>query len=679
MSLEDPGTEARRVEAVRMRDEGVVVTRLAALLADEDWRVRKQAAEAAASHLAEASVLSLLVDALVQPDDVGLRNAAVEAFSSPAPALRPEVAGALGEALGRAPRTARKFVCAALVGGGAEAVPILARISADEDVMTACAAVEALTAVARSGVASVEIADHLLTALARPEPVLRLAAIDGLVASGSVIDASALRMVLADPVTGAPALGLLARARGEESVELLLGALVRPHTTVDAALALARRGEPSSEGARARLSTVVSELTEPARRKLLEAIGARPAADGRALATLLLTAGELRALPAVVELGARVELDPECRAALVALGEPAVAPLLELASRLATEDVVSASWALELASDLAALDPAASPSGASGAQVAEVARALLAQGEDVAAKAAAGALALWGGPSDAQRLAERARPRGSVLEAVVTRAIDAIAARAPRGSVPRERGGRRSVPPGEPLASQELRAALASDDPEARAGALDALADLDDEERVELATMALTDEDESVQIAALRALARVRGPGREEAVRSSRVQLRREQPSIRAEALRTLSQLGAFEGEGPAAELTLHLSDPSPQVLIAALRAVALAALAGPSVEAALERVLSHPDPEVVKEALSSLERHGDDGAIARVTACLSHPHWSVRVRAAEVLALVAPTAPQARAALAARRDLEPDELVRRAIDAGLVGGTAMP
>ncbi|MBX7193610.1 MAG: hypothetical protein K1X94_16255, partial [Sandaracinaceae bacterium] len=193
-----PDVEARRLEALAMRGGAIDPARLSALLGDEDWRVRKQAAEVASEAIDREGVPELLVAGLLQPDDVGLRNASVEAFARAAASLAARIAAALREALARAPRTARKFVAAALVGAGEGAIEPLAALVRDDDVMTASCAVEALASVARRGVDSHAVAALLAEALTRTEPVLRLAALDGLIAIAADVEAAVLGPLLED-------------------------------------------------------------------------------------------------------------------------------------------------------------------------------------------------------------------------------------------------------------------------------------------------------------------------------------------------------------------------------------------------------------------------------------------------------------------------------------------------
>jgi hypothetical protein len=692
MTDEHDDVEARRLEALAMRHGTVVPARLAALLGDDDWRVRKQAAETASEILSAPGVLDLLAAGVLAPDEVGLRNACVEAFARAPRADAARVADVLRVALVRGPRTTRKFVAAALVGGGEGAIEPLAQLVRDDDVMTASCAVEALAALARRGVEGRAVTAVLLETLRRSEPVLRLAALDGLAAIGASVEAAVLAPLLAEPITRPSALRLLARARGgterggpDEVTSLLLATLPHARSAVEAALALAERSDPERPAerrafvvpaSRALLVSTSSSLGDPAIAELARAIGERPLPEARALVRLALEAQELRLLPAIVSLGARAELDPACREALVALGVRVVAPLLEIARETAVEDVRGASWALEVASDLCAL----SHDGAHfQAELLAVARQLLAQGEEVGARAAAATLGRWGDPDDARALAARVGAYGTAFEANAAQAVESIASRASveaRRAMP-ERVGRRSLSSSGMIALTDLRAQLASEDPDVRAQGLDDVA-IGSADELELAALALTDEDERVELAALRALTRVRGPElTDAAIAAVTIAARSELPTVRAEALQTLSRLGAFASGLHLDRLLAGLDDASPRVVIAALRALGSVRPDDPRLEDALGRTVAHADAEVVKEALLALP---ETAVIGHAAGALEHDHWSVRARAVEVLGRASALSGAAQRAeirrlLEARRPRETDELVSRAIASALTAG----
>jgi hypothetical protein len=694
--------ELRRLEALAMRGGTVVASRLGGLLADDDWRVRKQAAETASQRMTTPGVLEMLVDGLLQSDDVGLRNASVEAFARAPDELTLRVASTLEAALARSSRTARKFVAAALVGAGEGGVAPLAALVRDEDVMTASCAVEALASLVRRGVASGTVEPLLVETLARSEPVLRLAALDGLIAVGAEVEAAQLGPLLDDAITRPSALRLLARARSASSREglddvarLLLSTLAHPRSAVEAALALARRSDPElppdrrsfvDARSRAALIAAFAALGDVALTEIAAAMSARPPAEARWLARLALDAEELRLLPAVVELGARAELDPACRDALLALGDRAVTPLIALVRARSIDDVRAASWALEAATDLAALFAVrSSRPGSIDDELRSLARGLLAQGEEVGARAAASTLARLGDASDAGALAARVGAYGSFYEAAAAAAVEAIAARASdetRALIP-ERIGRRTRSSQSLLPVTDLRTLLASDDPELRASALGGITSLESPDELELVALCFADEDERVLVAAVRALSRSRGLERAaSAIAAVRTVVRSEIASVRAEAILTLAHLAEPTNALVLGEIVEALGDASPSVVLAGLRASS--GRSGPALDQAFDAVLDHADAEVVKEALLALPAVTDmqrARAVARAMGALDHEHWSVRARAAELLGRLRAASPlhaeDIVAALSARRSTEGDELVLRAIDVALAPSSA--
>jgi hypothetical protein len=78
-------------------------------LGDDDWRVRKEATAAAAAMSPSPELLRALVGCLLPSENVGLRNAAVEALASHGPAS----VGLLGEALGQLDPDGRKLAAEA--------------------------------------------------------------------------------------------------------------------------------------------------------------------------------------------------------------------------------------------------------------------------------------------------------------------------------------------------------------------------------------------------------------------------------------------------------------------------------------------------------------------------------------------------------------------------------------
>jgi hypothetical protein len=86
--------------------------------------------------------------------------------------------------------------------------------------------------------------------------------------------------------------------------------------------------------------------------------------------------------------------------------------------------------------------------------------------------------------------------------------------------------------------------------------------------------------------------------------------------------------------------------------------------------EDALFAALDHPDPEVVKLALSLVGAQPGARALARLGLCLDHTSWEVRRVAAELLGQ--DKSPAAQALLRARYEREKEAVVRDAIAAAV-------
>ncbi|HEY4121121.1 MAG TPA: HEAT repeat domain-containing protein, partial [Byssovorax sp.] len=326
-------------------------------LGDDDWRVRKEATQAARAFGGDRALVQALVkvigrddDARDQLDNVGLRNAAVDVLAAAGPAATPVLAVALGgldadgrklaiEALGRSRDPA--------------AVDPLAYALGDVDENVRQGALEAL---ATLGPAAPErVGERLLGALDDADPVIRLAALRGLSSLGVAIPWTKLAPLLADASVRAAALEAAALSHAPEAAGVVVAALVdaQPSGVAAALAAVARLAEGplrpqvaealagASGASMDRLVALASDEAEPAdRRGTALAIAALARAPG--------------VLEASIEALGDDRLDTQARAALGSLG-PAALPALVArlgdvatppASRAEVVDLV-ASMALE--------------------------------------------------------------------------------------------------------------------------------------------------------------------------------------------------------------------------------------------------------------------------------------------------------------------------------------------
>ncbi len=615
---------------------------LRAQLGDDDWRVRKDAALVASRHMSHAALREALVEGLLQSDDVGLRNACVEAFSRIEVGARESAVAALSDAMQRATPTARKFVCAALSHAGGDALPLLCPLTLDLDVMTACAAMEALTSVARdesdeTSPVRDEVRRVLVAALARSEDVVVATALSSLRELGGDIPIAPLRPLLERASLRSLAVMGLAQVETSHARALILSLLRSPDTVREAAMALASQLDrsPASEATRdfhAESVAAIHDLPATTRAKLVQAIAGISINDARGLIPLLLEAGVVEALPLMISRGLDFEGDSILRHFLAARG-PSVLPALGLFIE-GTSNEVAASWALQVAVDIANDDG----TPATLDLVTAYARGLIVRNLSVADAWAT--LDAWG-----------------VVQARASTPV-------PTKPIPTPQHSR------VPANIADVHALLSSPVVEERIASLDRLDLVSDAARFELASMALADEDERVQIGALRALSRITSePSRADAFEQVRAMSTATSEDLRVEATSALARLWTQAENAIASQEWLRLAqDPSPRVVIAALRGAhgidVEAALRMSVLDALFEHCVAHADPEVVKEAATAAafllnQRHST--ALQRL---LEHPHWSVRLRAVELIAACASPSLLVKEALRAHLRMESDELV---------------
>lgn len=651
--------ESERVEALRARiraqrgsGRSLDPNLLATVLADGDWRVRKDAAALAAAHMGEAGIVETVVDGVLSPDDVGLRNAAIEACVLTAKtALAPLVESALVRALETATPTARKFVCAALACGGEPALRALAALAGDPDATTATAALEAI-----SHIGGARAEALLARALGSSEPLARLAGIEGLVALGARRPLDEIVALAGDPLLSRRAMLLAGLTGDPAAVPILVGRVAARANVAEAVTGLARLHEGTAGAvAVARAMLALDRRALAPMRRLLD--GSDPHVS-RAAALLLLLAHDEGALSKIAVLAGDIELGPAVLDALGAFGAAAVPPIL---AALPTLDPRAHAFALEAAADLAAMDAAAL-----GAPIREALREALASRDETILLAAVRGLGRWAEPDDAPALVALGNHASSTIAQAASETVaqlgrtakDAVsvavvAARSDEATV--WGSATFTLPPD--VAIEKLRVALSEADPRTRRAAVAALAGVDDLQAAELAAMALADEDADVRVTAIRTLAaREDAAGRALAESRIALELRGELSPVRAEACRALARLDA---RGRADALVRLVEDPSSEVRIAAL--TTLVHWEDPRGIAALPAALEHSDPEVVKAAVALARARPP--LVPALRALLSHPAWDVRHAA--VLAL----AGLDRESVVAHRERETDGLVRAAID----------
>ncbi|HEX3776049.1 MAG TPA: HEAT repeat domain-containing protein, partial [Polyangiaceae bacterium] len=188
-------------------------------LGDEDWRVRKQAIEVAVQLAPSPELLSALVEALMPGENVGLRNAAVEALG----AYGQAAIDALASKLAALDADGRKLAAEALARTALpSALEALKPLLADRDPNVRAAALDAIAIV---GAAAAAEAFEILSGFlqnSQEEAFVRLCALDGINRLGSLLPWPTVERMLQNPVLERSALAAAGRSAHPEALGALL-------------------------------------------------------------------------------------------------------------------------------------------------------------------------------------------------------------------------------------------------------------------------------------------------------------------------------------------------------------------------------------------------------------------------------------------------------------------------
>src|SRR5450432_3867102 len=219
---EDPEQRRRAVESLREPESEVDAPARYVLhaLGDDDWRVRKQAIEVAIALAPSQELLSGLVAVLLPGDNVGLRNAAVEALGAYG---EPAVDGIVAK-LSRLDADGKKLAAEALARTALpSALGALRPLLSDLDPNVRAAAVDAIATV---GSAAASEAFEILAGFLRrsdEEAFVRLSALDGINRLGSLLPWRTIEAMLQDPVLERSAFSAAGRSTHPEAWGALLG------------------------------------------------------------------------------------------------------------------------------------------------------------------------------------------------------------------------------------------------------------------------------------------------------------------------------------------------------------------------------------------------------------------------------------------------------------------------
>ncbi len=656
------GAVARLQAPSTLEEAAEVLDFLVQAMGDASWRVRKEAAARAAAFADPALAAAVLAAALAEPENIGRRNAVVEALVG----LGAQAVPALLDALGKGPEH-RKLIADALgLIGDLRASDALAPLIDDADANVRVAAAEALGHVGGSAARAA-----LQRALARGELLLSQAALEGLNRLGASLPIGTLEPLLDKPTLRGATLEALGRTGALPVLGIVGAALEDPsRSTRDAAIRaiaeLYRRLDPVGREAVAAEVASHRQALPALTGALLEAtLGTQK--DSALLLGLFKRPEAAR--PLVLALGDR-DLREAAMQALTMIGAPAAETLAACAPDLESE----------LRADAYALLPRLGPAASDPRVQALLAEAL----DDEAAEAAAAAAGALGEVGDREALAPLLRALGRE-EAVAHAAADALGRLGARHYdevrvLVQSRGlGGADAPYlcralgacGRADDAPLLKQALGGDSSAVRRAAAEALAQLPPSSDVDEAlTFALADESVDVRASAARALGAHRAEPATEAL--ARCALEGE-PLVRAAASRALGFVAAEHLS--ARPLLRRVADSrDPAAAVPALEA--LARLDDRADDSRFLFALQSLDAETVKAAARALAVRApsspDDvkrNALAALERALVDPRWDVRRQAALALADYG-ALPQ----LWARRPSEQDPLVLSAIESALAG-----
>jgi len=673
--LEQAEPEARRLAAQQLvkvpGDQVCELLRVA--LGDEDWRVRKEAAVSAAAIEERERVVHCLIGAIDDKENVGLRNAAVEALVNIGAAAVPATVGAL-----RGLDADGRKLAVEILGGipDERGVAALTQALVDEDANVRSAAAEALGSADRAGDDARALAVKALTGvLSSHEVFLKLAALDAIGRLDAYLPWAIFEPFVKDSVLRRYAIAAAARSDDAGALDALAGALTDPSRTVvrEAVIAIGERlmGQfpETFRGGMERRVRGTSEARDRVRPM------AKQLDDGRLRPAAFLVLGlfaDTADIPLFVEALSDDDLMQHAEKALSCYGVEAVGPLLAVA-RGEPPQVRASVLSIVPTLNPGAMDEA-SP------ELEETLHDALQDDSPEVIAAALRLLAITGRADDLGRVAAFTRhsdPRVS-LSAEATLAL--LAARHKDGARERFSGITASSPDAgvlcvvlgalaragdvreEDLASLDL--ALAHGDARTRRAAIEALAAIGGDAASDAVAFALADEERDVRLAAVRALGTL---GRTD-VLIAMVE-RDHDPAVVAAALRALTP-GDAEATYRAARPLLASRDAS----IASAAAEAIGRLPSPAHREALFDALLHPEAEVVKVALSEMGAQLDGLALSHLARCLDHASWEVRRLACELLG--GHNKDGVHALLHARLDREREPAVREAIASALSART---
>lgn len=664
MRSADPDVRRQAVYGMSLRPRGTPLAQILNALSDTDWRVRREAISLAAQAREKDALTDALLARVVETDNIGLRNAAIEVLGLVAQGQ----AAKFAKACERAGEGARKFLVEAMgKTRDPQMIDHLQSLIRGSDANVAAAAVEALVCIGGARAEGL-LAEQLST----PHLFLRVSVVEGLTRLGTRVPWEALKPAVEDAIVRRISAELLGRTGEPQALEFLLElATDASAQTSSAALRAIAELAADAVAHRADLIERLSASNDSFRHALCEALLHGDTATRQGAAYLAVLCRDESSLEAVIQTVADDVADPETIEALRSWGAGLIEPLLM--HRRAEPRIWSI--ALALAAELSYQHLDQVPPGTRD-RIRSLIERDLTDATDAVRAAAAESLRWWGDARDCRALVECLSSPSHQIRAAATSALEALTKRVPTEVEAALQQADLDGPGGADIAHvlsrldsgtavEVLKRGLHSRDPRTRRAVVQALAMANATDVAELIGYAVADEDIDVQIAAVRTLGQMSNRQADAPLSTA---LDSPFASIRAEAALAL---GRREASNAIPRIRALLEDREPVVISAALDA--LAWLGDSEVAPSVEIALSHPNDEVFQAGLRAAYTLPSRDAERFLARGLRHPAWNVRMQAIKLLLQL--DTERTRVLLTEALGSETDSMVRHAIESGLLGG----
>lgn len=585
-------------------------------LYDDSWRVRRAAAHALGTGRNE-QIVARLLQVLGDRGQTGARNAAAEALVRRGPAA----IDALEQLLLHADPDQRKFAAEILgqIGVPDVAGPLIDALD-DEDLNVRVSAAESL-----GQVGGPEATHALEQLLMEDEPILQIAALESLLRLRVAPPLPALAAMLRDRKLRRSAYRALGLVAQPQAAQLLCGGLSDPNQAARlaalAGLGIQATSDPQSRAAMEGAVRAEVRRSDELRALLQKGLEAESREARVGAVVIIGLVQEARLAGDLAECARDDALFEEITRALARLGSAAGPTLL---ARLPELSAPARSAAIEALAQAA--DPALVPALIRFTESADPELQLLGVRALAHVRSPAARHALV--PLLKQAHLAPVAARGLVALAETDR-VEVVAALTRELQQGTSALAVKALAQIEPEALRPLLKMLCRDaDASVRAAAIRAASELGSEECLEAARLGLSDETAVVRAAAAKS---VGGCGAGEATALLLRALGDEDPSVRLAAIEaSVTQ----RDDGLAARLETFVRGEDGLLAARALRTLSRLGKVNPGL---LNEAARHPDPEVVKEALSAAAL--TPGAPGLALTLLEHPRWDVRAAAAQVIA----------------------------------------